>query len=112
LPKLPVVSSKEAIKALEHLGFQVYRQTGSHIHLWNKERNLVVTVPNHTELVKGHIDINHEAGQAGERGVHLCTQEVKGENMADRPGKAASGQVVRVVVGLSFSMLTDTNWDL
>lgn len=53
MPKLPVVSAKEAIKALEHLGFQVYRQTGSHIHLWNEERNLVVTVPNHPELAKG-----------------------------------------------------------
>ena len=51
--KLPVVSAKEAIKALEQLGFQVYRQTGSHIHPWNKERNLVVTVPNHSELAKG-----------------------------------------------------------
>jgi len=53
LLKLPVVSAKEAIKALEHLDFQVYRQTGSHIHLWNEERNLVVTVPNHSELAKG-----------------------------------------------------------
>ena len=51
--KLPVVSAKQAIKALEHLGFQVYRQTGSHIHLWNEERNLVVAVPNHQELAKG-----------------------------------------------------------
>jgi len=53
LPRLPIVSAKEAIKALEHLGFQIYRQTGSHIHLWNEERNLVVTVPNHPELAKG-----------------------------------------------------------
>ena len=53
MPKLPVVSAKQTIKALEHLGFQVYRQTGSHIHLWNEEKNLVVTVPNHPELEKG-----------------------------------------------------------
>jgi predicted RNA binding protein YcfA (HicA-like mRNA interferase family) len=53
LPKLPVVSAEEAIKALEHFGFKVYRQTGSHIHLWNEERNLVVTVPNHSERAKG-----------------------------------------------------------
>jgi predicted RNA binding protein YcfA (HicA-like mRNA interferase family) len=53
LPKLPVASARQAIKALEHLGFKVYRQTGSHIHLWNEERNLVVTVPNHPELAKG-----------------------------------------------------------
>lgn len=53
MPRLPVVSTEEAIKALEHFGFKVHRQTGSHIHLWNEERNLVVTVPNHPELAKG-----------------------------------------------------------
>jgi predicted RNA binding protein YcfA (HicA-like mRNA interferase family) len=53
LPKLPATSAKKVIKALEKLGFRVYRQTGSHIHLWNEERNLVVTVPNHPELAKG-----------------------------------------------------------
>lgn len=53
MPRLPVVSAEEAIKALGHFGFKVYRQTGSHIHLWNEERNLVVTVPNHPELAKG-----------------------------------------------------------
>jgi len=53
LPRLPVILSKKVIKALEKHGFKVYRQTGSHIHLWNEERNLVVTVPNHPELAKG-----------------------------------------------------------
>jgi predicted RNA binding protein YcfA (HicA-like mRNA interferase family) len=53
LTRLPAISAKAAIKALERLGFKVYRQTGSHIHLWNEERNLVVTVPNHQELAKG-----------------------------------------------------------
>jgi len=53
MPKLPVLSAKDAIKILRKFGFQVYRQTGSHIHLWNKERKLLVTVPNHSELAKG-----------------------------------------------------------
>ena len=53
MPKLPAISAKAAIKALEQFGFKVHRQTGSHIHLWNEERNLVVTVPNHPELAKG-----------------------------------------------------------
>jgi predicted RNA binding protein YcfA (HicA-like mRNA interferase family) len=52
LPRLPVISANKAIKALEHIGFKIYRQTGSHIHLWNEQRNLVVTVPNHQELAK------------------------------------------------------------
>jgi len=38
LPKLPAFSAKKVIKALEKLGFRTYRQTGSHIHLWNEER--------------------------------------------------------------------------
>ena len=53
MPRLPAISAKKVIKALETLDFKVYRQTGSHIHLWNEERNLVVTVPNHSELAKG-----------------------------------------------------------
>jgi predicted RNA binding protein YcfA (HicA-like mRNA interferase family) len=40
LARLPVVSGEEAIKALEHLGFKVYRQTGSHIHLGMKKEDL------------------------------------------------------------------------
>ena len=47
------VSAKAAIKTLEQFGLKVNRQTGSHIHLWNEERNLVVMVPNHPELAKG-----------------------------------------------------------
>jgi predicted RNA binding protein YcfA (HicA-like mRNA interferase family) len=53
LPRLPAISSKAAIKALDQFGFKVCRQSKSHIHLWNEERNLVVTVPNHPELAKG-----------------------------------------------------------
>ncbi len=53
MPKLPVLSAKDVIKVLRKFGFQVYRQTGSHIHLWNEERKLLVTVPNHPELAKG-----------------------------------------------------------
>jgi len=53
MSKLPVLSAKDAIKALGKLGFSVHRQTGSHIHMWNEERRVLVTVPNHPELAKG-----------------------------------------------------------
>ena len=53
MPRLPVLSVKDAIKVLNKFGFKIYRQTGSHIHLWNEERRLLVTVPNHQELAKG-----------------------------------------------------------
>ena len=53
MPKLPVLSSNDVLKVLRKFDFRVHRQTGSHIHLWNEERKLLVTVPNHRELAKG-----------------------------------------------------------
>ncbi|MBU2564835.1 MAG: type II toxin-antitoxin system HicA family toxin, partial [Candidatus Thermoplasmatota archaeon] len=53
MPKLPVLSAKDVIKILRKFDFEIYRQTGSHIHLWNEERRLLVTVPTHPELAKG-----------------------------------------------------------
>jgi len=53
MSKLPVLSAKDVIKILDKFGFQVYRQSGSHIHLWNEDTKLLVTVPNHRELAKG-----------------------------------------------------------
>ena len=53
MSKLPLLSAREVISILGKFGFQVHRQTGSHIHLWNEEKRLLVTVPNHQELAKG-----------------------------------------------------------
>lgn len=33
MPRLPIISSRKAIKALERLGFKQTRQTGSHVIL-------------------------------------------------------------------------------
>ncbi len=51
MPKLPVISGAEAIKALERLGFSVVRQRGSHIVLRKGSTGCVV--PNHHELKVG-----------------------------------------------------------
>ena len=56
MPKLPVLSAKQVIKALERIGFKIVRQSGSHIHLWNEKRKILVTVPNHKELAKGTLN--------------------------------------------------------
>lgn len=53
MPKLLVLSAKVVVKVLTKFGFQVHRQTGSHIHLWNEDQRLLVTIPNHKELAKG-----------------------------------------------------------
>ncbi|MDO8281441.1 MAG: type II toxin-antitoxin system HicA family toxin [Thermodesulfovibrionia bacterium] len=51
MPKLPVISGIEAIKALERLGFTIVRQRGSHIVLRRNSSGCVV--PNHRELKLG-----------------------------------------------------------
>nr|VFK79466.1 MAG: Predicted RNA binding protein YcfA, dsRBD-like fold, HicA-like mRNA interferase family [Candidatus Kentron sp. SD] len=51
MPKLPVVSGAEAVRALERLGFAVARQRGSHIVLRRGSSGCVV--PNHRERKTG-----------------------------------------------------------
>lgn len=51
MPKLPVVSGAEVVRALEWLGFVVARQRGSHIVM--RRGSMGCVVPNHRELKVG-----------------------------------------------------------
>ena len=54
MPKIPVVSGREVIKALSKVGYDVDHQTGSHVILRQRESpHRRVTVPNHKEIAKG-----------------------------------------------------------
>lgn len=55
MPKLPRITSREAIRALERLGFAQVRQTGSHVVLKKKipDGEIVCIVPMHSELKVG-----------------------------------------------------------
>jgi predicted RNA binding protein YcfA (HicA-like mRNA interferase family) len=55
MPKLPRISSKEAIRALERLGFEQVRQTGSHVVMKKKtpDGEIGCVVPVHRELKIG-----------------------------------------------------------
>jgi predicted RNA binding protein YcfA (HicA-like mRNA interferase family) len=48
MSRMPQVTAKELVKFLKSRGFVEDRQAGSHLTLWNKERNVSVTVPVHT----------------------------------------------------------------
>lgn len=50
--KLPVVSGKQVIKALQKIGYYVRDQKGSHIHLRHPSK-IPLTIPNHKEIAKG-----------------------------------------------------------
>jgi len=58
MPKLPQVSGNDIVKLLQHLGYQVVRQRGSHIRLRKVtpvgEHN--ITVSAHRVLAKGTLN--------------------------------------------------------
>ena len=53
MTRLPVVSGRECVKALERAGFYVRRQEGSHIILRRDSPFAQVVVPDHKELDRG-----------------------------------------------------------
>lgn len=64
MSKLPVVSGRQAVKAMRKIGYDVDHQSGSHIALRQiaaPHRRL--TIPDHKELAKGTLRaIVREAG--------------------------------------------------
>jgi len=52
LDRLGNISGKRAVKAFKKLGYQIARQTGSHIILKHQSRP-TLTIPNHKELAPG-----------------------------------------------------------
>lgn len=72
--KLPVISGREAVKALERAGFSVVRQRGSHVRLMKALEDEVIrlTIPLHSTLKKGTLSrIVKDAGLTVEGFVEL-----------------------------------------
>ena len=73
MPKLPLVSGLDVVKAMKKLGYELDHQTGSHMILRNvniPHRRL--TVPNHKEMAKGTLRaIIRQAGLTVEEFVKL-----------------------------------------
>jgi len=55
MSKLPVVSGKETIKALQKIGYQTVRQKGSHVRLRDDTNptHIPITVPLHKQIKHG-----------------------------------------------------------
>ena len=54
--RLPVVSGKQLIRALERVGWMIARQRGSHVRLRHPDRANFLVVPLHKELKKGTLN--------------------------------------------------------
>ena len=53
MSKLPSISGRDCIKALQKIGFYKKRQESSHIIMRQDDPFAQVVVPNHQELAKG-----------------------------------------------------------
>lgn len=73
MPKLPVVSGINVVKALAKIGYELDHQTGSHMILRQKEfPHRRLTVPRHRELAKGTLRaITRDAGLTVEEFLKL-----------------------------------------
>ena len=70
MSKLPLLSWRDVIQALNKIGFVVARQSGSHIILVKDER--VVPVPRHDQVKRGLLlEIIAEAGMTKEEFLKL-----------------------------------------
>lgn len=53
MPRLPVLSPREVVRAFERLGWEVARQRGSHIILTKPGHIASLSVPSHPEVARG-----------------------------------------------------------
>jgi predicted RNA binding protein YcfA (HicA-like mRNA interferase family) len=53
MSRLPVISGRQCVRALEKVGFAEDHQTGGHIVLRRENPIDTISVPNHRELRKG-----------------------------------------------------------
>ena len=53
MSKLPVISGRELVKALQQVGFVLDRQKGSHMILYRANPPTTISVPDHRELDRG-----------------------------------------------------------
>lgn len=53
MPPLPVLSGREVVKVFESFGWEVARQSGSHIIMTKEGELVTLSVPDHKEVAKG-----------------------------------------------------------
>lgn len=73
MSRLPSITSKDMLRALQKAGFYIHHQTGSHVILRHAASSRRVTVPFHTvDLHRGIVkSILHQAGISDEDFVPL-----------------------------------------
>jgi predicted RNA binding protein YcfA (HicA-like mRNA interferase family) len=72
MSKLPVISGRQCVRALQKVGFVEDHQTGGHVILRRENPTVTISVPNHRELKKGALRaIIKQAGLSVDEFVEL-----------------------------------------
>ena len=75
MSKLPMISGRKCVRALEQAGFYLKRQTGSHLILRRDEPFAQVVVPDHRVLDRGTLRaIIRQAGLSVDEFVNLLRE--------------------------------------
>lgn len=53
MPRLPVISGRDAVRAFERAGWKVSRREGSHIILTKAGMTITLSIPDHREIRRG-----------------------------------------------------------
>ncbi|MCX5656285.1 MAG: type II toxin-antitoxin system HicA family toxin [Planctomycetota bacterium] len=73
MPKLPVISGAEAVKAFERAGWRQDRQRGSHVIMLKPGQIASLSIPQHRELAPGTLrSLIRAAGMSVEEFASLC----------------------------------------
>ena len=52
-PQLPIINGREVVRVFTSLGWQVVRQSGSHIIMTKEGEIATLSIPDHREIAKG-----------------------------------------------------------
>ena len=73
MPRLPVISGADAVRAFQRAGWQIDRQRGSHVVLLKPGEIASLSVPQHRELAPGTLrSLIRAAGMTVAEFVDLC----------------------------------------
>lgn len=53
MPRLPVLSGRQVVRTFESFGWEVARQSSSHIIMTREGHQATLSVPDHREVAKG-----------------------------------------------------------
>jgi predicted RNA binding protein YcfA (HicA-like mRNA interferase family) len=72
MPKLPVCSGRQAIRAFEKLGWTIHRDKSSHVSMHQPGNPILLVVPDHKELDTGMLrSLIRDASITVERFIEL-----------------------------------------